>query len=204
MFHHDGCNQLILSLELPHPSFCVAAMWKQRFNGRVRSIGYGNPCVFPLNITDNFDNIITVMGSGDPFSSISLGHLADLTKALSKLCQDRGFRSEILERTGGKLIANAKDMSKEDHDWCVNSMDAIRVSMDSEKLLPPGQIYHMSGPLIEFQPNKGSSSGDAAMLKPVDAKIFNELKVHARMFDVSLHIPARYEMILKRLASSGE
>lgn len=196
MFHHDGCNQLILSLELPHPSFCVAAMWKQRFNGRVRSIGYGNPCVFPLNITDNFDNIITVMGSGDPFSSISLGHLADLTKALSKLCQDRGFRSEILERTGGKLIANAKDMSKEDHDWCVNSMDAIRKSttMDSEKLLPPGQIYQMSGPLI----------GDAAMLKRVDAEIFNELKVHARMFDVSLHIPARYEMILKRLASSGE
>ena len=196
MFHHDGCNQLILSLELPHPSFCVAAMWKQRFNGRVRSIGYGNPCVFPLNVTDNFDNIITVMGSGDPFSSISLGHLADLTKALSKLCQDRGFRSEILERTGGKLIANAKDMSKEDHDWCVNSMDAIRKSttMDSEKLLPPGQIYQMSGPLI----------GDAAMLKRVDAEIFNELKVHARMFDVSLHIPARYEMILKRLASSGE
>ena len=94
------------------------------------------------------------------------------------------------------MIANAKDMSKEDHDWCINSMDAIRKSttMDSEKLLPPGQIYQMSGPLI----------GDAAMLKRVDAEIFNELKVHARMFDVSLHIPARYEMILKRLASSGE
>ncbi|KAL7530845.1 hypothetical protein ACHAXR_010145, partial [Thalassiosira sp. AJA248-18] len=177
----------------------LAAMWKRRFLDRVRSIGFGNPCVFPLNVTKDFDNIITVMGSGDPFATISLGHLADVTKALSKLCQDRGFRKEILNRTG------AKALTPSDYEWCASAMEAIRKQMNSEKLLPPGTIYHMSGPFIDFQTKGNASSrvgGDASMLKSVDTIIFNELKLHARMFDVSLHIPVRYEMILKRLAST--
>ena len=40
------------------------------------------------------------------------------------------------------------------------------------------------------------------MLEPVDAIIFNGLKLHARMLDVSLHIPMRYEMVLRRLVPS--
>ncbi len=60
----------------------LAAMWSRRFPGRVKSYGYGNPCVFPLDWcrssssfstlsqknTDEFNNIVSVIGEGDPFS----------------------------------------------------------------------------------------------------------------------------------------
>mmetsp|Transcript_10652 Transcript_10652/g.19114 ORF Transcript_10652/g.19114 Transcript_10652/m.19114 type:complete len:394 (+) Transcript_10652:1-1182(+) len=222
-------------------------MWQRRFSNRgIRSFGYGSPCVFPLNITrdggvferneSSNSDITTVMGTGDPFATISLGHIADVTKALSKLCQDRGLRKEILRRTGvvsglSSLMDKRKDnrMTREDYEWCNNAMTFLRKQMDSEKLYPPGKIYHVSGPLLDFQQNLDNSrymnnnngkrretgsrvggGGDAAtttttaMLKSVDATMFNELKLHARMLDVSLHIPMRYEMLLRRLAAPSE
>lgn len=80
--------------------------------------GYGMPCSFPFN--DERDQIISVVGEGDPFSAISLGHLADITKALSQLCQDRGFRDEILQRT-----ASGK-MSQSDISFATNAMNCLR------------------------------------------------------------------------------
>jgi hypothetical protein len=182
----------------------IAAMWHRRFLNRVRSIGYGSPCVFPMNTTRKFEDIIiSVVGSGDPFARISLGHLADLTKAISKLCQDKGLRDEILKRTTGKIDAD-------DFTWCENVMTFLRTLCDSEKLLPPGKILQLSGPILEVLQTLSSAGNNSknkgrdttAKLKPVDATRFNELKLHARMFDVSLHIPIRYEMLLRRLASS--
>ncbi len=182
----------------------IAAMWHRRFLNRVRSIGYGSPCVFTMNTTRKFDDtIISVVGSGDPFARISLGHLADLTKTISKLCQDKGLRDEILKRTTGKVDAD-------DYEWCETVMIFLRNLCDSEKLLPPGKILLLSGPILEVLQtisktginSKSKGRDTTAMLKSVDAARFNELKLHARMFDVSLHIPLRYEMLLRRLASS--
>ena len=181
----------------------IAAMWQRRFRNRVRSIGYGNPCVFPLNLTRVFDNVITVECCGDPFATISLGHLADSTKAISKLCHDKELRDGILKRLG-----DSQNISRDDFEWCSNAMMFLRRQMDSEKLYPPGTIYKVSGPLLDFQSssfdentNNGPEEGVAAMLTSIDAIEFNELKLHARMFDVSRHIPIRYEMLLRRLAS---
>jgi hypothetical protein len=157
-----------------------------------------------MNTTRKFEDIIiSVVGSGDPFARISLGHLADLTKAISKLCQDKGLRDEILKRTTGKIDAD-------DFTWCENVMTFLRTLCDSEKLLPPGKILQLSGPILEVLQTLSSAGNNSknkgrdttAKLKPVDATRFNELKLHARMFDVSLHIPIRYEMLLRRLASS--
>ncbi len=180
----------------------IAAMWHRRFRNRVRSIGYGNPCVFPLNVTRIFDNIITVEVSGDPFATISLGHFADSTKAISKLCQDKGMRDEILKR-----LDDVQNISRDDFEWCANAMMFLRRQMDSEKLYPPGMIYQVSGPILDFQvlsdekKSKGQRMEGLAMLESTDAKAYSELKLHARMFDVSLHIPMRYEVLLRRLAS---
>ena len=74
------------------------------------------PCTFPCY--DEQDNIISVIGEGDPFSVISLGHLADATKALSKLCQDKGFRDEILKHAVGN--------DQTDVLFCINAMDCLR------------------------------------------------------------------------------
>ena len=76
------------------------------------------PCSSPFN--DERDKIISVVGEGDPFSALSLGHLVDISKALSQLCQDRGFRDEILRRT-----ASGK-MSKDDISFATNAMNCLR------------------------------------------------------------------------------
>ena len=75
--------------------------------------------------------------------------------------------------------------------------------MNSEKLYPPGIIYLMAGPLFKFHIEKLNGNQDrAGNIKKVDSMQFNELKLHARMFDLSYHIPARYEAILERIVSS--
>jgi hypothetical protein len=172
----------------------LATMWKQRFANRVRSIGFGSPCVFPLTCTSSCDNIISVTGEGDPFACISLGHLADLTKALSKICSDTGFREEIIHHTG------AKDISEEDYVWCVNAMTFLRKQMDSEILIPPGVIYVMSGSLFDF-PSDDSESVKKCKIRNVDPSVFNELRISPRMFNLSHHVPARYETVLQRIAA---
>ena len=151
-------------------------MWNRRFKGRVKSIGYGSPCVFPLNNTRSFDNIISVQGSGDPITKVSLGHLADMTKAVSKLCQDTSFRDEIIKRT------NKDDMSPTDYEWCANAMNYLHKQMDSEKLLPPGELFDLQGPLLDLPTDLNITGlvvdeGDIPQttLTPVDASVFNEV-----------------------------
>ncbi len=176
----------------------LATMWKQRFVNRVRSIGFGNPCVFPLASSVDCDNIISVTGEGDPFACISLGHLANLSKALSKLCCDSGFREEIVQRT------SSETMSGEDYAWCVTAMTFLRKQMNSEVLVPPGVIYVMSGSLFDF-PNT-DNNGESVLrcnIRAVDPVVFNELRVSPRMFDLTRHVPARYEAVLQRIAASS-
>jgi len=177
-------------------------MWKQRFANRVRSIGFGNPCVFPLAITSSCDNIISVTGEGDPFASFSLGHIADLTKALSKLCSDDGFRDEIMKHTGTTSWLRPEDLSEEDYAWCLNAMTFLRKQMNSEILVPPGVIYVMSGSLFDFPTDESESSVKRYNIRTVDPTIFDEMRVSPRMFDISRHVPARYENVLQRIAAS--
>ncbi|KAL7471940.1 hypothetical protein ACHAXS_012247 [Conticribra weissflogii] len=192
----------------------LAAMWSRRFPGRVKSYGYGNPCVFPLDWCrssssfstlsqknmDECNNIVSVIGEGDPFSRISLGHLADISKALSLLCQDKGFRDEILKRTDIIKSVDSIDKTDRNYVWLVNAMAFLPNDMIAEKLFPPGQIYVMSGSLIEFN---AETRANLSMIRKVEANTFRELQLHARMFDLTLHIPARYESVLQRLSKSN-
>ena len=79
-------------------------------------LSLGMPCTFPFK--NEQDQILSVIGEGDPFSVISLGHVADTTKAISKLCQDKGFREEILQRTARNDPSNM--------DFCINAMECLR------------------------------------------------------------------------------
>ncbi|KAK1738142.1 lipase class 3 family protein [Skeletonema marinoi] len=181
----------------------LATMWKQRFANRVRSIGFGNPCVFPLAITSSCDNIISVTGEGDPFACFSLGHIADLTKALSKLCSDDGFRNEIMQHTGTTSWLKPEEISEEDYVWCLNAMTFLRKQMNSEILVPPGVIYVMSGSLFDFPTDESESSVKRHNIRTVDPTVFDEMRISPRMFDVSRHVPARYETVLQRIAASA-
>ena len=172
---------------------CLAAIWQGRFPGhRVRSVGYATPCVFSLTTARQLDDIImTVETEGDISSTMSLGHATDDKKVLSILCQDKELREEILSRTQGGYRNN---MSKEDYEWCVEAMACFRKERTSKKLLPPGKVYQIAGPFF-------GSGEETTTIQSVDSMIFNERKYHARVLDLSLHLPARYERVLQRLAS---
>lgn len=179
----------------------LAAMWSDRFLNRVRSFGFGNPCVFPRNSTASYTNIVSVIGQGDPFATLSLGHIVDTTRALSTLCKEEAFREEILKRLG--QAKTAQDLSKDDLKWLQNAKTYLKQQMDAEKLYPPGQLVYMSGTLFNLDPVEGVSVGQKGDLRPMHVDRFGELMVHVRMFDVSQHLPVRYEAVLKRLNSSN-
>lgn len=171
----------------------LGTMWKNTFPGRT-VYAYGCPCVGPIDTNPTNDpSIISVVGEGDPFSTLSLGHLADTSRALSQLCEDEALRSDVLLKTQGDI----KDTSKEDLQWCYDTMQKIRIKMKGEKFYPPGRILYMGGAVF------GNKDGEVT-LKEVSTEAFEELLLHPFMFDLSRHVPNRYEYALQKLYASNE
>ena len=48
----------------------LKALWHHRFKGRVKSYGYGTACVLPQNTAQEFDDIIALVGRGNPAAHI--------------------------------------------------------------------------------------------------------------------------------------
>ena len=64
--------------------------------------------------------------------------------------------------------------------------------MNSEKHYPPGKVYMIAGPLFD-------NEEETTTIKSTNTAAFNEWKLEACMFDLSLHIPGRYERVLSAL-----
>jgi hypothetical protein len=169
----------------------LGTFWRDTFPG-LKVYAYGCPCVAPLNAYPTIDNsIISVVGEGDPFSVLSLGHLADVSTALSKLCENEDLRDEVLNRTKDM---NVNDMRDENVIWCTDTLEAISTcERVTEKFYPCGRIFHMKGNLF------GSDLDNVALKEVRSEDAFRHLKLHPRMFDLSLHIPHRYELLLARM-----
>ena len=114
----------------------LGTMWHKTFPG-LAVYAYGCPCVGPLDANPTInDAIISVVGEGDPFSCLSLGHLADISSVISELCKNHELRKKILSRTQ----VNVEEMDSEDLKWCFDEMAALRESkMQAEKFYPPGR-----------------------------------------------------------------
>ncbi len=133
-------------------------------------------------------SIVSVVGEGDPFSCLSLGHLADASLFLSRLCEDQDLRESILNNTKSEL----NDLTNHELRWCIQTMASLQKDANSEKCYPPGRVLYMKGNFF--------GSIDEVILYEVDQEeIFGSLRWHPRMFDLSLHIPHRYETLLSRM-----
>ena len=169
----------------------LGSMWREIFPN-MTVIAYGCPCVGPMGTepTSN-DHIISIVAEGDPFSCLSIGHLADLSTALSRLCDNTAMRNDILRRKG-----SIQRMADDDLKWCVDALDWLkREYMRSDKLYPPGRIMLLRGSSLSIF----AGSGKDITLQEATAKQFRFLKVHARMLDLSRHIPTRYESALEKI-----
>ena len=171
----------------------LANIWEDTFPG-LMVFGYGVPCVAPIGACPTTNqNIISVVGEDDPFSCLSLGHLADISAAISKICEDSQLRNDILLRTQSY---RDKYINDENLSWCFETMTTLRKEvMNAEKLYPPGRVLLMGGNLF--------GNNDDVTLKEVKHENFKELTIHARMFDLSRHLPHRYETVLSILNNTS-
>ncbi len=129
-----------------------------------------------------------MVGENDPFSRLSLGHLADASLILSKLCEDKQLRESILNNTKSEL----DEFDEKELRWCIQAMLSLEEDSKAEKLYPPGKVLYMKGNLF--------GNVDNVTLYEVDQEVtFKSLRWHPRMFDLSLHVPHRYETLLSRM-----
>ena len=169
----------------------LGSMWKETFQN-VTVIAYGCPCVGPMGTepTSN-EHIISIVAEGDPFSCLSIGHLADLSTALSRLCDNTAMRDDILRRKGA-----IERLSDDDLKWSADALGWLkREYMRSDKLYPPGRVMLLKGSSLSIL----AGNGKGITLSETSAERFRFLKVHARMLDLSRHIPTRYESALETI-----
>jgi hypothetical protein len=154
---------------------------------------YGSACVSPLLDRGSEDTaIVSVLLDGDPFSCLSLGHVADVSFALDFLCKHPDLRATILMRTDGPV----HQMEMRDLEWCSQAMEDIHEKMVGEKLYPPGRLLFLSN-----GPKKRSRKGSdrCCQLHDVPVEFFRYWKIGRRMFDLSRHVPRLYEANLRRV-----
>ena len=191
----------------------LATFWEKKFEN-LKAYLFGGPCVAPLDShPTNKTSIVNVIIEGDPFRCLSLGHVADLSAAVARLCEDSDLRRTVLKRTGGHV----HDMTPEDLKFCGDKMVEMRsqVMTHCDKMFPPGRIFHVTrlAPMIRTgqlsQDEYDSDIEDEADLDAVPLgeiaihevrpEFFNELVVCPRMFDISRHLPSLYEDTLSSL-----
>jgi Lipase (class 3) len=167
----------------------LGQMWADTFRG-IRVYAYGPACVAPMDDISR-KIVVSVLLEGDPFSSLSLGHVADTSLALSHLCEDEDLRTNILVVTDGPL----ETMDKDDLMWCKEQMEEIREQMTGSKLYPPGRLLFLGA----SENKKGSS-----VIREVPSTFYGELRIGTRMFDLRRHVPRVYQRRLKSALRSFE
>lgn len=162
----------------------LGQMWVDTFQG-IRVYAYGSACVSPMDDISR-KLVVSVLLEGDPFSSLSLGHVADTSFAIAHLCEDEDLRTNILVVTDGPLDT----MDNDDLRWCKERMEDMRKQMTGLKLYPPGRLLFVSA----SENKKGRT-----VIRDAPSSFYGELRIGARMFDLRRHVPRVYQ---RRLTSA--
>lgn len=162
----------------------LGQLWADTFRNP-KVYAYGPACVAPMDDMNN-NQIVSVILAGDPFSSVSLGHVADTSFAVSHLCEEDDLRTTVLTITDCPI----KDMDDDDLRWCHERMEDIRTKMTGEKLYPPGRLLFLS----DSERRRGGLE-----LREIPSSVFEELRIRPRMFDLSRHVPRVYQRRLKSI-----
>lgn len=186
----------------------LATFWENRFNN-IKTYLFGGPCVAPLDShPTNCTNIINVISEGDPFRCLSLGHIADISAAVAHFCEAKDLRRLVLSRADEHL----DDMSPSDLKFCFKTMEKLRreVMTNSNKMFPPGRLFHVHRPVRENRPSSDVVFGidqhwdneddlDDLVIHEVGPDFFKEFILSPKMLDISRHLPSLYEDTLRNL-----
>jgi Lipase (class 3) len=188
----------------------LGTLWEGSFP-HIHVYAYGPACVTPSMEYNHISNggkttvtIVSAINEADPFPVLSLGHVADVSHALARLCDNPELRCTILIRTDGRL----KDMDERDLEWCSETMQGLRESMVGEKLYPPGRLLYLARRRPRHNNKKGfgirnpppprtSKNEPQCRAIEVPSTFFHDLVIGHRMFDLTRHVPRLYEKQLQ-------
>ena len=146
MSTHEGYRLVLCGHSMGGGAAAIlGTFWRDVFPpNRVVVYVFGCPCVSPLNSSPTgSDNVYSVMREGDPFSALSVGHVADISRSVARLCKDDDLRRGAMSRLKRR---RAKDLPPEDVEWCRQTMSEIREKdFKAEKFYPSGQLLYISG-----------------------------------------------------------
>ena len=177
---------------------------------------YGPPCLAPaVSSPTGCKHIVSVVADGDPFATLSLGHLKDATVAVDFLAGraeiraaiDRCWEKRRCEKGGGGGDGDggrerqARQQDKRDLDICLKAMIDIRALQAKNKThrcFPPGVIYE-----LVTSPLKGDRTTPAVQLRRVTAPLrrYEEIVFKKEMLSIMNHIPILYENALNECCS---
>ncbi|GMI38821.1 hypothetical protein TrCOL_g10224 [Triparma columacea] len=159
----------------------LGSLWSSTFPSLL-VFAYGVPCIAPLScMPTTSENVVSVVNTGDPFATMSVGHLEDVVKGLTWLAERREVREEVIEAIsrGGKGGNHVTE----------RVIKEIREVMNSEKYYPPGRVYEI----------REMEGGRVEMWK-VGQERWKEMVLQYNMLDIPKHVPFLYEDLLKRLS----
>ena len=160
---------------------------------------FGAPCVVPERNSMS-KNVISVIVKGDPFSCLSLGHVADVSTGIEYLCNNDVLRNDILLHTRNGGVKSKNINTSDNMAWCTVTMNMLRKHMNAEKLYPPGRIYLLHNdkamairrPWWRWRRRRQSNT----KLQEVHLQYFRDLMISAHMFNLSKHLPSIYVSML--------
>ena len=181
----------------------LGTLWSDVFP--VSVFVYGPPCIAPLDSSSliGFGNgtrtrIVSVAIEGDPFGFISLGHIAELTTVLDRLCADKKLQDQLLRTTLFRRERDKKE--RQDSWWLLHTMRYLHANCTGEKMYPPGRLLVLKQ---KRQPTGGRRRGDCGgfrwTIRDVEPHHFSHFQVRPSKMDLSKHIPSLYEEALSAL-----
>jgi len=179
---------------------------------------YGPPATVSPSLRLATRGLITTIVNGqDLVPYLSLGVLHDLQAvALTFKTDDSGAKGEVRSRVWAGLTSSFTDRwyscrratqySEEDDQWAYSALKALRASMLSNKLFPPGEVFMVDAqPVLQrhaFTAPEGGGLGRPATrsilkyVRSVEAR-FGEVRFGGSM--LLDHSPGRYEASLSAL-----
>ena len=181
---NPGYSLVVCGHSLGAGTACVlGGLWGDLFPNpkKFKVYAYGTPCISPESHCEDkgWGSVVNVINKGDPFASLSLGHIADATQGIKRLCDEPLKCQGVFSR-----LADDEDLNDLDKSWCQGLLTDIREGMNSSKLCPPGQIFEM---------DSSYTTTSQCKLRRVHYSKYRELKFQRRMLDLRRHIPNVYE-----------
>ncbi|KAH8767043.1 hypothetical protein BGZ57DRAFT_827345 [Hyaloscypha finlandica] len=183
---------------------------------------YGPPATLSPSLRLATRGLITTIINGqDLVPYLSLGILHDLQAvALAFKTDDSGAKGEVRNRVWAGITGTFADKwysnrppgieNEEDDQWAYSALKALRASMLSAKLLPPGEVFIVETmPVLQRDAFLKVGEGERGLGRPATRSVLKYIRdVEKRFGEIRFgggmlldHSPGRYEASLKALGS---